>query len=341
MKIKTAVIGATGYTGFEVIKLLLNHPFVELSNVMASEASQDKPIEELYPQLRSVFKARCEAYRKERLDKREVDLVLTATPDKVSVEIIPEILEKGIRVIDLSGAFRLKDPALYPKWYGFEHKASRWLSQAVYGLPEINGIEIANASLIANPGCYPTAILLPLIPLLEAGLVDTNHPIICDAKSGVTGAGKVLNAANLFAEVNENFKAYNVFSHRHTPEINQQLGRHYPEPIFVAHLLPINRGILATIYLQTKEPVTHQQIEAIFRTRYAESRFIRLYERGNLPEIKYVTASNYCDLGWVVSENGRSLVILSAIDNLVKGAAGQAVQNLNLMYGIEETVGIS
>ncbi len=342
MEIKVAIIGATGYSGFELIKLVLNHPIVKLVKIMASEASQDKPVDEVYPQLRSVLSGNCESYSPEKLDPSEIDLVFAATPDKISAEIIPDILAKGIKVIDLSGAFRLKEATLYPKWYGFEHKTPKLLSQAVYGLAELNAKAISKADLIANPGCYPTGILLALAPLLESGLIDPKQSIICDAKSGVTGAGKVLTAANLFTEVNENFRAYNVLAHRHAPEIKQELrlGQH-PELVFVTHLLPINRGILATIYLRFQGDISHEQIREIYDRTYSRSPFIRLYENGKLPETKFVAETNYCDLGWMVGEDRKRLVLVSAIDNLVKGAAGQALQNLNLRYGIGETAGLS
>lgn len=341
IKIRVGIVGASGYTGYELIRWLLDHPQAEVVTVMASEGSPDRRIEEVHPPLRSLLDMPCQGYQTDQLARAGLDAVFTATPNEVSEKIVPDLLETGVKVIDLSGAFRLKDPAQYPRWYGFKHGSPGLLDQAVYGLPEIEATAVAKATLVANPGCYPTSALLPLIPLVRLGLADASQPIICDAKSGVSGAGKAVNLGNIFVEVNESFKAYQVLSHRHAPEIRQGLPLDPKQSLlFVPHLLPVNRGILSTIYIGLTRPVTHDEVGAVYRNAYRDKPFVRLYEHGKLPELKYVNGSNYCDIGWVVSEDGRHLVLVSAIDNLIKGAAGQAIQNLNLMFGLAETVGL-
>ncbi|MBI1748124.1 MAG: N-acetyl-gamma-glutamyl-phosphate reductase [Acidobacteria bacterium] len=341
MKIRVAIVGATGYTGYELIRLLVGHPHVEIVAVMASEGSADQRLEEIHPQLRSLFAATVEAYHPEKIDRARLNLVFTATPDEVSVKIVPELMRAGLKVIDLSGAYRLKDPEQYRRWYGGEHGSPELLRQAVYGLPETNGPAILKATLVANPGCYPTSTLLPLIPILASQWLDPGQAIICDAKSGVSGAGKAVNAANIFMEINESFKPYQVLSHRHTPEIRQELKLDRRQGLlFVPHLLPINRGILSTIYVGLKCPVTHDEVYSNYARYYGDKPFIRLYPRGEMPELKFVNGSNFCDMGWVISEDGRHLVVVAAIDNLMKGAAGQAIQNFNLMYGLPESTGL-
>ena len=339
-KVRVGIVGASGYTGYELIRLLLDHPAVEIGAIMASEGSPSRPIADVHPALRARLDVPCEGYQLEKIARARLSVVCTATPNEVSEKIVPEILQTGAKVIDLSGAFRLKDPAQYPRWYGFEHGAPEWLRRAVYGLTEVNDRAIAGATLVANPGCYPTAALLPLIPL--AGLIDASQAIICDAKSGVSGAGKAVSLSNLFVEVNESFKAYQILSHRHAPEIRQELPLDpQQEFLFVPHLLPVSRGILATIYVRLTRGVAHEEVAAIYRRAYGGKPFVRIYERGQTPELKYVNGSNYCDIGWVLGEDGRRLVLVSAIDNLIKGAAGQAVQNLNWMCGFPESAGLA
>lgn len=340
MKIKVAVIGASGYAGLELVRLLLEHPEAELVLAAALD-SADRPLAELHPELRGRCDLFCYRYSRDLIQRAGADVAFAATPNEASAEIIPALLGAGIRAIDLSGAFRLKAAAAYPRWYGFEHPAPELLARAVYGLSEANRQKIAGAQLVANPGCYPTSILLPLLPLLEADLIDLSSPLICDAKSGVTGAGRSPRSDLMFAEVNENFKAYSVLSHRHAPEIAEQAGLKNEDLVFVPHLLPINRGILSTIYLRLSAKSSDEQIGLIYQESYAGEPFVRLLGPRRFPEIRNVARTNFCDIGWALSGDGRSLVVISALDNLVKGAAGQAIQNMNLMFGLEETLGLS
>lgn len=259
-----------------------------------------------------------------------------ATPNRTSHDLAPELLKRRLRVIDLSGAFRLRRPDLYSRWYGFEHRFPQNLAEAVYGLTEVHRSEIRTARLLANPGCYPTTALLPLIPLQQARMVEPESEIICDSKSGVSGAGKSPSSTTHFSEVTESFKAYNVWRHRHSPEIWQGLG--HTRLIFTAHLLPINRGILSTIYVKIPVSISPVDVADCLNQAYAHEPMIRLYPQGELPEIKHVAHTNFCDIGWKLQD--RYLIIVSAIDNLGKGAAGQAVQNMNVMLGLNETLGV-
>jgi N-acetyl-gamma-glutamyl-phosphate reductase len=251
-------------------------------------------------------------------------------------------LESGATVVDLSGAFRLRDASLYPKFYGFEHARPDLLEKAVYGLTEFVREELRGAKLIANPGCYPTTIIVPMKPLLDAGMIDSNQPIICDSKSGVTGAGKTPTAATHFVEISESFKSYNVFKHRHTPEITQGLGlaNSSGSLIFTPHLLPINRGILSTIYSKLKDGVTRADILSVWQKTFASSPFVRVFAESQLPEIKFVANTPYCDIGCAVDAEAGQAIIVSAEDNLLKGAASQALQNANLALGFDEGAGL-
>ena len=270
------------------------------------------------------------------LIERGIDLVFLATPNESSHKVIPELLRHNLKVIDLSGAFRLRDIDQYSKWYGFKHLFPNELKQRVYGLTEINRLKIQKAQLLANPGCYPTSILLPLIPLHRANLIDPDSTIICDSKSGVSGAGKSPSAATHFSEVTENFNTYKVTEHQHSPEIWQELGN--SNLIFTSHLLPINRGILSTIYVKLAHSATKNRISDCLDLNYANEPMVRIFREGSLPQVKYVAHTNYCDIGW---ETERTyLIVVSAIDNLGKGAAGQAIQNMNAMLGFEETLGL-
>jgi N-acetyl-gamma-glutamyl-phosphate reductase len=341
-RFKIAVVGATGYSGSEIVSLLLKHPAVELTTLMTAnqERTEIKPqkYSEVLPQFYRVCDLEIEPLDFEALVRREIAAVFLATPNETSHELVPKFLERKLRVIDLSGSFRLKQRALYPSWYGFEHQFPWLLETAVYGLTEINREAVRRAQLLANPGCYPTSILLPLLPLRRQGLIDPGCDIICDSKSGVSGAGKTPTAGTHFSEVTESFKAYNVLRHRHAPEIWQEL--EHPNLIFTPHLLPINRGILSTIYVKTRRAVPDSLVTECFKQAYENEPFIRLYIDGNLPEVKFVAHTNFCDIGWRLDSIRSNLILISALDNIGKGAAGQAVQNMNVMLGIEERAGL-
>jgi N-acetyl-gamma-glutamyl-phosphate reductase len=337
-----AIIGASGYSGAELADLLLKHPGVRLNTLMTANQERQDSKPRKYSEELPQFSGRCdleiEPLDVDALAQRQSRAVFLATPNETSHDLVPRLLERQLRVIDLSGAYRLKQPDLYPKWYGFEHHFAPALKTAVYGLTEIHRARIREASLLANPGCYPTSALLPLIPLQRAGLIDDTFDIICDSKSGVSGAGKAPTAGTHFSEVTESFKAYNVFKHRHAPEIWQELNSH--RLIFTPHLLPINRGILSTIYVRVRESVTEGIVSECYQKAYGHEPFVRLFSTGRFPEIKFVAHTNYCDIGWKLEPERSILVIISAIDNLVKGAAGQALQNMNVMLGLEETAGL-
>ena len=337
-----AIIGASGYSGAELAGLLLKHPGVRLNTLMTANQERQDAKPRKYSEELPQFSGRCdleiEPLDLDALVQRRTKAVFLATPNETSHDLVPKLLERQLRVIDLSGAYRLKQPDLYPKWYGFEHHFAPALATAVYGLTEIHRASIRQASLLANPGCYPTSALLPLIPLQRAELVDDAFDIICDSKSGVSGAGKSPTAGTHFSEVTESFKAYNVFKHRHAPEIWQELNTN--RLVFTPHLLPINRGILSTIYVRVRKSVTEVAVSACYQKAYGQEPFVRLFPAGRFPEIKFVAHTNYCDIGWKLEPSGSMLVIISAIDNLVKGAAGQALQNMNVMLGLEETAGL-
>lgn len=337
-----AIIGASGYSGAELAGLLLKHPVVRLNTLMTANQERQGAKSRKYSDELPQFSARCELeiepLNLDALVQREIRAVFLATPNETSHDLVPQLLERQLRVIDLSGAYRLKQPDLYPKWYGFEHHFAPALKTAVYGLTEIHRTSIRQATLIANPGCYPTSALLPLIPLQRAEIVDETVDIICDSKSGVSGAGKSPTAGTHFSEVTESFKAYNVLKHRHAPEIWQELNS--SRLVFTPHLLPINRGILSTLYVRVRSSVTETIVADCYRKAYGQEPFVRLFPPDSFPEIKFVAHTNYCDIGWKL-EPGRSLlIIVSAIDNLVKGAAGQALQNMNVMLELEETAGL-
>ena len=335
---KVAIIGASGYSGSEIVRLLLSHSEVELTTLMTANRERSGTL--LYSDELRQFRNRCDLHIEpldyDLLHKREIELLFLATPNKTAHDLVPELLKRKVRVIDLSGAFRLQDGELYRQWYGFKHQHARHLSEAVYGLTEVLRTDIKDTHLVANPGCYPTSALLPLIPLQQAGIVAAQSQIICDSKSGVSGAGKSPSPNTHFSEVTENFKAYNLWCHRHSPEIWQELG--HRRVIFTAHLLPINRGILSTIYVKLASLVSPKDISACLRRAYAHEPFIRLHSEGEFPEVKHVANTNFCDIGW--RQQDSDLIIVSTIDNLGKGAAGQAVQNMNVMLGLEETLGL-
>jgi len=337
-----AIIGATGYSGAEIVTLLLRHPTAELTTLMTAnqERQGGKPqkFSDVLPQFLRLCDLEIEPLDFDTLQGRDIALVFLATPNETSHELVPQLLQRKLKVVDLSGSYRLRERALYPPWYGFEHHFPALLDSAVYGLTEVNRERIRAAQLLANPGCYSTSVLLPLIPLQRGGLINPEVDVVCDSKSGVSGAGKSPTSNTHFSEVTESFKAYNVMRHRHTPEIWQELEN--SNLIFTPHLLPINRGILSTIYLKAHKTTTESMIADCLQEAYGGEPFVRLHRNGTLPEIKFVAHTNFCDIGWKFDAARSNLILISAIDNIGKGAAGQAVQNMNVMLGIEETLGL-
>ena len=333
--VRAAVAGATGYAGGELISILLRHPAARIVRLMA-EIPKPIPIEGAHPILRGRGLPVCELPALDDLRPGDVDVVFLATPHEASHNIVPGLLERGLRVVDLSAAFRLKDAAAYPRWYGFTHTASAALTEAVYGAPELFADEIRNARLIANPGCYATSVILALTPLLRAGWANVEAGIVCDSKSGATGAGRTPNDRMHFPEVHETLRAYSLFYHRHVPEMLQLLELKERDFIFTPHLLPINRGILSTIYVKLALSRTVEQIISLYREFYAGAPMVRVYSAGAMPEIQAIARTNYFDVGFAVEATTNRLIVISALDNLAKGAAGQAVQNMNLMYGFPE-----
>jgi len=337
---QAAVLGATGYTGIELVRLLNAHPAVELV-YLSSESHVGEKFNDVHPQFREQFDMVLGPMQVD-LVPGSVDIVFCALPHGKSSEVVPALLKKGFRVIDLSADFRLKEPSLYREWYGLNHPAPSLLTAAVYGLPELYKKEIAGAQLVANPGCYPTSIILALAPLFKARILDANSVII-DAKSGVSGAGRAPKQPFHFPDCTENFKAYRVAEHQHTPEIEQELSCLAGEKLkvtFVPHLVPMIRGILSTIYVELTEPEQGIDIYESYADFYRESHFVRIIKEPNLPETRFVRGSNYCDLALKPDRRTGRLIIISAIDNLLKGASGQAVQNMNIMLGLPEANGL-
>lgn len=337
MAIRVGIVGGTGYTGVELLRLLARHPQVELKAI-TSRGDAGKPVAEMFPSLRGhvglVFSDPAQA----ALD--ECDAVFFATPNGIAMQQVPALLDAGVKVIDLAADFRLKDAAAWEKWYGMPHACPHLLEQAVYGLPEVNREQICTARLVANPGCYPTAVQLGFIPLIEAGIVDAGG-LIADAKSGVSGAGRKAEVSSLFAEASDNFKAYGVGGHRHLPEIRQGLSVLASRDVgltFVPHLTPLIRGIHATLYARLN--AASADLQSLYEQRYANERFVDVLPSGSHPETRSVRASNVCRIAVHRPQGGDTVVVLSVIDNLVKGAAGQAVQNLNLMFGFDESCGL-
>jgi N-acetyl-gamma-glutamyl-phosphate reductase len=344
--VRAAIAGATGYAGRELIKILSHHPAAKIVRLMSSgrKGVEVFPIEKSHPSLRNPrVQLACRALNVEELAPAEVDVVFLCTPHETSHEVVPELLARGLRVIDLSGAFRLKDAAQFPRWYGFEHTAAPALAEAVYGITELNGEAVRNARLVANPGCYATSVILALAPILKAGWTDLGAGIISDSKSGASGAGRAPSDKLHFSEVNENLRAYGIFNHRHVPEMLQTLGLSETQFTFTPHLLPITRGILSTIYVRLAAgaaPRRLEQVVKLYEGFYAKSPLVRIHPQGELPEISAVANTNYTDLGFALDEATGRLIIVSALDNLGKGAAGQAVQNMNLMFGLAEELGL-
>ncbi|MCB2181208.1 MAG: N-acetyl-gamma-glutamyl-phosphate reductase [Desulfobulbaceae bacterium] len=336
---RVGIVGASGYTGGELTRILSLHPEVELT-VATSRQHAGKKLSAVYPHLSMISDIVCEDVNISELVDR-ADLFFTAVPHQTAMEIVPRFLEAGKKVVDLSADFRIDDARVYEKWYQ-AHSAQEYLAEAVYGLPELNRQKISAARLVANPGCYPTSIILGLAPLLEKGVIDSST-LIADCKSGGSGAGRAANVGTLFCEVSDGFRAYKVGEHRHTPEIEQELAKlagHDLTVSFTPHLLPVNRGILSTIYATLKQDLSSQQVSDMYSSFYKEERFVRLCEPGIIPATQYVRGSNYCDIGFKVDPRTGRIIIISVIDNLVKGAAGQAVQNMNLVCGFDEAMGL-
>jgi N-acetyl-gamma-glutamyl-phosphate reductase len=336
--ITISIIGASGYSGAELVRILLHHPRVKIDHVFAN-SSAGKQVDELYPLLKSRTNLKYETYTPDLV--KDSDLVFIALPSGEAMNFVPELLSAGKRIIDLGGDFRLKDAGLYKKYYKREHTSASFLSHAVYGIPEWNKEKIESAKLLSNPGCYATSAILSLGPLIKENLVESEG-IVISSLSGVTGAGRSASLEYSFSEVNESVRAYKVGTHQHTPEIQAALEEIAARPVrvtFVPHLLPITRGIYSSAYGVLKKKVAAENVKAVYDKYYGSSCFIR-YGAGTVPEIKNVTYTNYCDIGFSIDEENNKLIVLSVIDNLVKGAAGQAVQNMNLMFNFGETEGL-
>ena len=338
--IKVGIIGSTGYAGQEIVRLILNHKDAEVV-WYGSRSYIDKKYYEVFGNMFRIVDDKCLDDNMEELAKA-VDVIFTATPQGLCASLVNEEILNKVKIIDLSADFRIKDVKVYEKWYGLEHKSPQFIDEAVYGLCEINREKIKGARLIANPGCYTTCSILSFYPLLKEGLIDPNS-IIIDAKSGTSGAGRGAKVNNLFCEVNENIKAYSVLTHRHTPEIEEQLGYAAGEPlkiIFTPHLVPMNRGILVTGYANLKQPLTYETVRAAYDKYYADEKFIRVLDQNVCPETRWVEGSNYVDVNFKIDERTNRIVVMGALDNIVKGAAGQAIQNMNLIFGLPESEGL-
>jgi N-acetyl-gamma-glutamyl-phosphate reductase len=335
-----AVVGVSGYTGFELAKLLLRHPAGSAATFYMRDTQGAHCLSELFPLLRGTNRAPVRQLSVENILASGAKTAFLATPHEASAELAPQLLDAGLKVIDLSGAFRFRDAAVFQSWYKLPTPHAAWLASAVYGLPEFYSAELANAQLVANPGCYATSVILAVRPLVQAGLLESNSSVVADCKSGATGAGKELRRDLHFSELDENFKAYNLFSHRHTPEIVEQTGLADSQLTFSTHLLPIARGILSTIYVMLAEPQTPEAIEALYRKTYAGRPMVRIWKAGTLPEIQHIAHTNFADIGFTLDRSGRKLIVVSCLDNLGKGAAGQAVQNFNHLLKLEEHTGL-
>lgn len=336
---KASVIGATGYAGVELLRLLDGHPEAEIA-VITSESSTGTAIAAMYPHLSGRIEKNLASMKDIEAIAAESDVIFIALPHGHAMKIGKELRGGKTKIIDLGGDYRFRDYKVFEAWYNMKHEDPE--AHAVYGLTELYRDQVRGADLVANPGCYTTCSILPMVPLLKYGLIE-HQGIIIDAKSGTTGAGRSLKAGSMFCAVNESFKAYGVTTHRHTPEIEQIYSEFAGEPVviqFTPHLLPLDRGILATCYAQLKEGVTDSQIEEAYQAMYGKEFFIRLRGKGGYPELKNIRASNYVDMGWQTDKRTGRIIVMSCLDNLVKGAAGQAVQNMNVMFGIDETAGL-
>jgi len=338
--VRVAIAGASGYTGFELIRILLQHPRVRITAI-TSRAHLGQRLDSVYP----AFRGHCELLFGEPdpvILAREAELVFTALPHQAAMDMVPALLERGVKVVDLSADYRFRDPAVYEAWYQ-PHKTPELLAEAVYGLPELHRDAIRSARLVGNPGCYPTSIILAAAPLLSHGLVRP-ETLIADSKSGVSGAGRGVSLAVHYCEVNEGFKAYKVAEHRHTPEIEQELSLLAGTSLrinFTPHLVPMSRGILSTVYASVEAGVSAQRIDEAFHAFYSGASFVRLCGKGEFPSTLQVRGSNHCDLGWRYDARTERVIVVSVIDNLTRGASGQAVCNMNLMCGFPEETGLS
>ena len=338
--IKAGIIGSTGYAGQELVRILTQHKDAEVV-WYGSRSYIDQKYYEVFRNMFQIVDDKCLDDNMDELASK-VDVIFTATPQGLCSSLVSEEILSKVKIIDLSADFRIKDVNRYEEWYGIKHQSPEFIDEAVYGLCEINREDIKKARLIANPGCYPTCSTLSIYPMAKEGLIEMNSVII-DAKSGTSGAGRGAKVNNLYCEVNENIKAYGVATHRHTPEIEEQLGYAAGEKVvlnFTPHLVPMNRGILATEYAKLTKKVTYEEIKAIYDKYYADEKFVRVLEKDQCPETKWVEGSNYVDIGFKIDERTGRIIMMGAIDNLVKGAAGQAVQNMNLLFGLPESEGL-
>ena len=338
--VKVGIIGSTGYAGQELVRLLLGHKEAEIV-WYGSRSYIDKKYSDVFGNMFEIVDEKCLDDNMDELSDK-ADVIFTATPQGLCASLVNEEILSKVKIIDLSADFRIKDVSVYEKWYGIEHKSPEYINEAVYGLCEINRDDIKGKRLIANPGCYTTCSILSLYPLVKEGVIDPNT-IIVDAKSGTSGAGRGAKVNNLFCEVNESIKAYGVTTHRHTPEIEEQLGYACGKQIminFTPHLVPMNRGILVTAYGNLSGDYTYEEIKSIYDKYYANECFVRVLEKDVCPETRWVEGSNYVDVNFKIDERTKRVVVMGALDNLVKGAAGQAVQNMNLVFGLPETMGL-
>jgi N-acetyl-gamma-glutamyl-phosphate reductase len=340
---RVAVIGATGYAGYELARLLLRHPHIDKPTFFLRDSHANvRCLTELFPQLRGWGEAPCRPLSVEAVADSGAGVAFLSTPHEASLELVPQLLAANaqLRIVDLSGAFRFRDGATFTRWYKLPAPEPASLAAAVYGLPELYAEALAKARIVANPGCYPTSVILGLRPLINSGWIDIERGVVCDCKSGASGAGKEPKRETHFGEVNENFRAYGLFSHRHTPEVAEHLGLALDDFVFTTHLLPVERGILSTLYVRLSEPRNLEEVQGLYKQFYAERPMVRILPAGRLPELQHVRHTNFCDIGFALDESGGRLVVVSALDNLGKGAAGQAVQNLNGMQGFPETAGL-
>ncbi|HIU02964.1 MAG TPA: N-acetyl-gamma-glutamyl-phosphate reductase [Candidatus Onthocola gallistercoris] len=338
--IKAGIIGSTGYAGQELVRLLMQHKDVEVV-WFGSRSYIDKKYASVFQNMFEIVDASCMDDNMDEL-AAAVDVIFTATPQGLCASLVSEDILNKVKIIDLSADFRIKDVSVYEKWYGIQHASPQFIGEAVYGLCEINREDVKKARLVANPGCYTTCSILTLYPMVKEGIIDTDT-IIIDAKSGTSGAGRGAKVDNLFCEVNENMKAYGVATHRHTPEIEEQLGYAAGKEIllnFTPHLVPMNRGILVTAYAKLAKKVTAEELRDIYDHYYKKEKFVRVLDAGSCPQTRWVEGSNYTDINFVLDERTGRLIMMGALDNLVKGAAGQAVQNMNLMFGLDEAEGL-
>lgn len=340
---RVAVVGATGYAGYELARLLLRHPQIEKPTFYLRDAHANvRCLTEIFPQLRGWGEAPCKPLSVDAIAKSGSQVVFLSTPHEASIELVPELLaaNPSLRIIDLSGAFRFREPEKFSHWYKLSPPDAGLLVEAVYGLPELYSAALPKARIVGNPGCYPTSVILGLRPIVDSGWIDMSRGIVCDCKSGASGAGKEPKRETHFVEVNENFRAYGLFTHRHTPEVADHLGLDGKDFVFTTHLLPVDRGILSTLYVWLKESRKADEIGALYRKFYAERPMVRISPEGKIPELQDVAHTNFCDIGFALDASGERLIIISCLDNLGKGAAGQAVQNMNLMRSYREATGL-